>query len=253
MSAEYHAGDTWQVRVRTSDGLEAVAPLPSMPAGACYTVGVDLKLPGPEAPNAADADRTRSGSMSADAADRRRSGSMSARSTLPSLRLSLIGEQGQTKAAAGPWGWTAREVRLPTPSPDARFVPLGDEMAVIGFEAGRPRPSRSDAAGDALAVDVTLVALRPLTSDVAISVRLKDAEGRWLARHDMQPALSAVPTLKWVRGSRVVDRHVLALPEDFSGAQVEATLVAYERFRMTPLPPMDGRFGEVPLDTWTLP
>jgi hypothetical protein len=172
---------------------------------------------------------------------------------MPSLRLTLTGEQEQMRAAAGPWGWPVRELRLPTPSPDARFVPLGDEMAVVGFEAGPPRRSRSDAAEDTLALDVSLVALRPLTSDVAISVRLMDAEGRWLARHDMQPALSAVPTLKWIRGSQVVDRHVLALPEDFSGPEVRATLVAYERFRMAPLPPMDGRFSEVPLGTWTLP
>ena len=104
-----------------------------------------------------------------------------------------------------------------------------------------------------MAVDVTLVALRPLTSDDATSVRLMDADGRWFVRHDMQPALSAVPTLKWIRGSRVVDRHLLPLPEDFTGGKVRSTLVAYERFRMSMLPPMDGRFGEVPLGTWALP
>jgi hypothetical protein len=69
----------------------------------------------------------------------------------------------------------------------------------------------------------------------------------------MQPALSAVPTLKWIRGSRVVDRHLLPLPEDFTGGELQAALVAYERFRMASLPPMDGRFAEVPLGTWTQP
>jgi len=118
-------------------------------------------------------------------------------------------------------------------------------MAVVGAVAHPAAP------GETMAVDVTLVALRPLTSDDATSVRLMDADGRWLARHDMQPALSAVPTLKWIRGSRVVDRHLLPLPEDFTSEEVRATLVAYERFRMTSLPPMDGRFSEVPLGTWT--
>lgn len=104
-----------------------------------------------------------------------------------------------------------------------------------------------------VAVDVTIVALRPLVSDDGTSVRLIDGEGRWLAAHDCQPALGAVPTLKWIGGSRVTDRHLLPLPEDFGGGEVRATLVAYERFRMTALPPMDGRFSEVPLGTWDLP
>jgi hypothetical protein len=104
-----------------------------------------------------------------------------------------------------------------------------------------------------VAVDVTLVSLRPLTSDDATSVRLADSEGVWLATHDCQPALGAVPTLKWIRGSRVVDRHLLSLGEGFAGGEVQATLVAYDRFRTIPLPPMDGRFSEVPLGTWPLP
>ena len=120
-------------------------------------------------------------------------------------------------------------------------------MVVVGAEF---HPVSS---GEALAVDVALVASRPLTSDDAISVRLMDGEGRWLDTHDCQPGLGAIPTLKWIRGSRVTDRHLLSIPDGFTGGDVRATLVAYERFRLTPLPSMDGRFGEVPLGTWTLP
>jgi hypothetical protein len=120
-------------------------------------------------------------------------------------------------------------------------------MAVIGAQAKPVGP------GETMALDVTLVALRPLTSDDATSVRLADGDGRWLDTHDCQPGLGAVPTLKWIRGSRVVDRHLLEIPEGFSGDSVRATMVAYERFRMAPLPPMDRRFGEVPLGTWDAP
>jgi hypothetical protein len=175
------------------------------------------------------------------------------------LRLALTDAQGEPRWAAGPWGWPVAEVRLPTPATDAQFVPLGDEMAVVGAAAQRTRFDARSALlpsaepGDAMAVDVTLVALRPLTSDDATSVRLTDADGRWLATHDCQPGLGAVPTLKWIRGSRVVDRHLLPLPEDFAGGEVRAALVAYERFRMTSLPPMDGRFSEVPLGAWSPP
>jgi hypothetical protein len=169
------------------------------------------------------------------------------RTSTASLRLSLTDEQEQTQMAAGLWGWHMQEIRLPTPADDAHFVPLGDEMAVIGAKARTAGP------GEAMVVDVTLVALRPLTSDDGISVRLVDESGHWLDTHDCQPGLGAVPTLKWIRGSLVIDRHLLQIPGDFAGGQVRATLVAYENFRATPLPSMDSRFTEVPLGQWTLP
>jgi hypothetical protein len=204
--------DVWQVRVRIEGegDLEAAAPLYPIPGGAYQSVVVDLPEPAGGA-----------------------------------LQLALVDAQGEQRRAAGAWGWPLEELRLPTPSLDAQFVPLGDEMAVIGATAHPAGP------GKTMAVDVRLVALRPLTTDDATSVRLTETDGRWLARHDMQPALSAVPTLKWIRGSRVVDRHLLTLPEDVVG-EIRATLVAYERFRLTTLPPMDGRFSEVPLGIYEL-
>jgi hypothetical protein len=213
------AGEGWQVRVQTAAGGEAIAPLASIPAGAYQTVGLDL--PG----------AMRSG-LWLSLADGQGS--------------ALSSSKGQVRRAAGPWGWSVEKIRLPTAAPDARFVPLGDEMAVVGATAHPAAP------GKKMAVDVTLVALRPLTSDDGTSVRLVDGEGRWLATDDCQPALGAVPTLKWIGGSRVVDRHLLPLREDFTGGEVGAAFVVYERFRMTPLPPMDGRFSEVPLGTWPL-
>jgi hypothetical protein len=239
------AGEGLVVRMRTRNvadwkvcptAQDAAVPLPSMPAGAYQTVAVELQ----DATSGAGFPACQQGA----------------------LWLSLTDGQGQVKLAAGPWGWPAREVRLPAPLREARFVPLGDEMAVVGATA-RPVTSGKKggigsgchpaASGEMVAVDVTLVALRPLVNDDGTSVRLMDGEGRWLAAHDCQPALGAVPTLKWIRGSRVIDRHLLPLPADFPGGEVQATLVAYERFRMTPLPPMDGRFSQVPLGTWDVP
>jgi hypothetical protein len=205
-------GGAWRAQVRAADGPEAGTSLPPVVAGAYQTTMVDL--PG---------------------------------STGGPLWLTLIDVAGERGVAAGVWGWPVREIRLPVPAADARFVPLGDEMAMVGAELHRI------GSGETLAVDVALVASRPLTSDDATSVRLMDGEGRWLDTHDCQPGLGAIPTLKWIRGSRVTDRHLLSIPDGFGGGDVQATLVVYERFRMTPLPSMDGRFGEVPLGTWTLP
>ncbi len=163
------------------------------------------------------------------------------------LQLALIDDAGRVQIAAGPWGWPLRKVRLPTPLPDARFVPLGDEMAVIGVRAHPADP------GETMVVDATLVGLRPLVSDDAISVRLTGGDGRWLDSHDGQPALGAIPTLKWIRGSRITDRHLLHIPADFTGDSTSATLVAYERFRNTIIPSLDERFSAVPLGSWPQP
>ncbi len=158
------------------------------------------------------------------------------------LLLSLADGAGQVRAAAGPWGWPVRWVLMPVPPGDVRFVPLGDGMAVVGVWFSPAAP------GALMTVDVHLVGLRALTDDVATSVRLTDEAGRYLGAHDCQPALGMVPTLKWIGGSRVRDRHLIPIPADWTGGAVRATLVAYERFRMAPLLPLDDRRWEaVPL------
>ena len=199
-----------RLTIWTGDGPGPVARLPRFGADAYQTIAVDV----PEEPGGG-------------------------------MWLSLTETQEQVKAA-GPWAWPTYRVRLPTPSRDARFVPLGADIALIGVT---PHPA---VPGDVMAVDLTLVGLRPLTTDAATSVRLMDAGGRWLDHHDMQPALGAVPTLKWIRGSRVTDRHLLQVPADFTGDSMRGALVAYERFRLVPLIPMDGRFSDVPLGSWPL-
>ncbi len=158
------------------------------------------------------------------------------------LFFSLADGAGQVRVAAGPWGWPMRWVFLAIPPGDVRFVPLGGEMAVVGVQFSPATP------GTVMTVDVHLVGLRALTDDIATSVRLTDEAGRYLGAHDCQPALSMVPTLKWIGGSRVRDRHLIPIPADWAGRAVRATLVAYERFRMAPLLPLDDRRWEaVPL------
>ncbi|MBC7228216.1 MAG: DUF2723 domain-containing protein [Thermoflexales bacterium] len=195
------------LHLRAPDGAEGTATLPALPPGAYQTVAVDL--PG------------------------------TARGL---LLLSLADGAGTVRVAAGPWGWPLRWIPLLIPPGDLRFVPLGDEMAVVGVQTSAATP------GAVMAVDVTLVGLRALTTDAATSVRLTDGTGRFLGAHDCQPALGTVPTLKWIAGSRIRDRHLILVPADWAGGEVRATLVAYERFRMTPLPVMDDRRWEaVPL------
>jgi hypothetical protein len=170
--------------------------------------------------------------------------------TMGRPRLTLTGTAGQIKTVAGPWGWPLRELRLPAPAPTAHYVPFADEMALISV---LPATSESFAPGDRFPLRLTFLALKPLVSDDAVSVRLSNAAGRWLyPPHDLQPALGAIPTLKWIRGSRVIDLHSFPVPVDIVGDRLSASLVVYERFRGMTLPPLDGRMDAVPLGEWTV-
>jgi hypothetical protein len=163
------------------------------------------------------------------------------------LYLTLTGTEDEPLQAAGPWGWPLQEVRLPDPPASARYVPLGDQMALIGVS---PPGGSIAATDDPFLLHLTFLALKPLVEDYKVSVRLLDEAGQWRHMHDHQPALGAVPTLKWIRGSRVTDPHPLSIPSDIPTGVIRATAVVYENFRGTPLHPLDGRIREIPLGEW---
>jgi len=124
--------------------------------------------------------------------------------------------------------------RLPDHRDGQRYVPFADQMALIGARA-----ERSDAT---LKLDVHWLAARPLTADYVVSVRV---EGDGLYRtHDSVPALGAIPTLKWIRGSVVVDWHPFALG-DYRGT-LRGRVMVYDSVSQLTLPPLDERYrGEV--------
>ncbi len=82
------------------------------------------------------------------------------------------------------------------------------------------------------------LSLRPLVNDYIVSMRI---EGNGLYRtHDGVPALGAVPTLKWIRDSRVTDRHPFELGE-YRGP-LRGSVVIYDSVNQLPLPPLDERY-----------
>ncbi|MFZ5918559.1 MAG: protein O-mannosyl-transferase family [Chloroflexota bacterium] len=135
----------------------------------------------------------------------------------------------------GPWGLLVRRpARLPQPATDARYVPLGGEMALAGVEVRRGVTlaaaegelfKTAEGSGEVLQVDLCWLSLGPLTRDRVVSVQAL----AWGQNHDSVPALGAIPTLKWVRGVTLRDRHFIRLPGD-AGAQAELTLVVYDHF-----------------------
>jgi hypothetical protein len=85
---------------------------------------------------------------------------------------------------------------------------------------------------------VRWLAVRPLTKDYVVSVRV-EGDGLYRA-HDGVPALGAIPTLKWIRGSMVTDRHPFML-ENYRGA-LRGHVVVYDSVSQLTLPPLDERY-----------
>jgi hypothetical protein len=98
--------------------------------------------------------------------------------------------------------------------------------------------------GSAL-LDLTWLTANPIVTDYAVSVRLHDEAGTWIGMHDMQPGLGAIPTLKWVSGGlTILDPH----PFDLSGTSpAYASLVVYERYRLTSLSSTEGEISTLSL------
>jgi hypothetical protein len=139
----------------------------------------------------------------------------------------------------GPWGWR-REGRLvlPTPPPRSHYVDLGGEMLLAGADYRR-------LPGDMVRVELRLLAKKPILHDYVVSVRLTDEAGRLLSQDDTVPALGAIPTLKWIRGSSVSDVHFLPL---VAGAQVgplRLSLIVYDAFTMRTLAVLDDRLAKL--------
>jgi hypothetical protein len=147
--------------------------------------------------------------------------------------------EGKRRLWVGPWSWPITVVSLPPISGDAHYVPLGGEMAFVGFHS---RPDRLNS-GASASVSPRFLSLRPLLADYAISVGLRSEEQGWESKSDGVPALGAIPTLKWIRGWVVTDPHTLTVPLDTAGDAASITLSVYDAFTLRSLNVMDDRLA----------
>ena len=187
-------------------GFDEVArlSLPDVPAGTSFTVACDLPL----------------------------------EMEMTALRLEVQSVAGEQRAWVGPWSWPLRgRLILPGPHAGSRYVPLGGEMFLIGVDV----PPGPWPAGSTQRVTVRWLGARPLLRDYDVSISLSDAAGGWFTQHDSVPALGAVPTLKWLRGSRVTDAHFLPVPADAAPGTASLRLTVYDAFTLRPLTPLDER------------
>jgi hypothetical protein len=128
---------------------------------------------------------------------------------------------------------------FPDARPGERYVPFANQMALTG--------SSSQRNGASLKLDLDWLAARPLVNDYIVSARV---EGNGLYQtHDSVPALGAIPTLKWIRNTQVMDRHPFDLG-DYSG-ELRGSVVVYDSASQLPLPPLDERYENgvtIPID-----
>ena len=106
-----------------------------------------------------------------------------------------------------------------------RYVSFGNRMVLTGI-AGMQR-------GDETLIDVGWLSAQPLIDDYIVSVR---AGG---VAHDGVPMLGALPTLKWLRGSHIDDRHPLSAT-GLDGQLGE--IVVYDSVSHEMLPVLDERY-----------
>lgn len=123
-------------------------------------------------------------------------------------------------------------IELPDAHTGERYVPFADQMVLIGSPTQRH--------GAELLVTLHWLSARPIMSDYTVSVRIA-GEGIYRT-HDGIPASGALPTLKWIRGSRVTDRHTLDLG-NYAGTTA-GTVVVYDAFTQLPLPALDERYEQ---------
>ena len=146
----------------------------------------------------------------------------------------------------GAWG-IQRSGGLPA-QPGQHYVPLGQGLVWLGEQAlngiASPQP------GERLYLPQRLAASQPVLRDLVVSVRLVGYEDdgfhwAWWELDDGVPALGAIPTLKWVAGSRVWDPHWLEVDGAATPRQELGGLVRlYDAFTGAPLPILDERIGD---------
>jgi hypothetical protein len=117
----------------------------------------------------------------------------------------------------------------------ASVVPFANQMVLVGSSAQRN--------GAIVKIDLQWLAAQPITKDYKISVRLRSKHGEgFYQTHDGVPALGAIPTLKWIAGSVITDRHVFNIG-GYTGT-LQAEVVVYDQVSRIPLIPLDERYAD---------
>ncbi|HEY1408989.1 MAG TPA: hypothetical protein VF434_08610, partial [Promineifilum sp.] len=156
-------------------------------------------------------------------------------------------ETPELPAYRGPWGVPVTRWEFPRGRDGGHYVPLGQGIVWMGETLNGLVLNP----GQSLVVDQELRSSRPINRDHVVSVRLIGLEPEsdqwaWWDLQDSIPAMGAIPTLKWIRGSFVRSPHRLTVNEAAPPEQeLTGALTLYDAFTNRPLPILDDRIRDV--------
>ncbi len=172
-------------------------------------------------------------------------------------------------ALRGPWGVISEQYSVVSGQSEEYYVPLGQGIVWTGQLISQSPISP----GDGFSLPQSLTAGRPILRDLVTAVRLIGFEEdgyhwAWCDSYDSVPAMGAIPTLKWIAGSRVASPSLITYPDgtfpDYTeycisekpapgapvlsvdetavpGQTIGVTLQLYDAFTGRPLPILDER------------
>ena len=171
----------------------------------------------------------------------------------------LDGSVDPMPAYAGPWGVPSnRWSSILTPG-KGNYVPMGQGIIWRGKTLESDQPLSE---GQSITLSQHFLSSQPVMRDYAVSTRLIGFENdgyhwAWWDLDDAIPAMGAIPTLKWIGGSRVRSPHFVTVdPSATPGQQIGGALNLYDAFTGQSLPILDERittdYGWIPLGLATV-
>jgi hypothetical protein len=143
----------------------------------------------------------------------------------------------------GPWGIPIDDWSFPRDRNSGYYVPFGQGIVWTGKSISGTTPP----VGETLVLEQVFHSSWPINRDYVVSVRLIGLQPdglhwAWWDLQDSIPAMGAIPTLKWIKGSRVMSPHqVTVQPSATTGQPLTAALTLYDAFTNRPLPILDER------------
>lgn len=132
-----------------------------------------------------------------------------------------------------PAGQRLAEVPLPNLTATRPAQPLTTPVFGTALTLTRAEFPAQTAPAQSLTVALHWQALQALVNDYTMKVELV-GQG-WQAVSEGTPVQGAVPTLKWLAGTRLTDRHTLLVPTHASGP-AQLWVSVYDAFTLLPLP-----------------
>jgi hypothetical protein len=148
------------------------------------------------------------------------------------------------------FGLSTSDFGLSTSDFGLHYIPFDSSILLIGIELSPPGPLHP---GQTLKVTLHFLAAQPLVEDDMVKVGLIGPNYAWKVESNSVPEGGAIPTLKWIKGSRLTDRHTLTIPANAAPGSAQLILALYDSFTQRDLPILDPRltsFGSaIPLGT----